>query len=167
MPSLNITSLNDSPQDTLPQGADAIFKDLALDFSLDSTGGNSALFGSSVKRDMKVDSDYKAISNSLINIFNTTPGEKILNPRFGVNLSRYLFEPVSEEIAGVIGDVILQGIELYEPRVSVTNIDIIADAEQHEYEINIHLGIAALEGRQFTFSGTLNSEGLSRSSTTT
>ena len=166
MPSLNVTSLNDSPQDTLPSEAGGIFKDISLDFSLDSTGGNKALFGSSVKRDMKVDTDYKAISNSLINIFNTTPGEKILNPRFGVNLARYLFEPVSEEIAGVIGDVILQGIELYEPRVTVTHIDIISDPEQHQYEINIHLGIVALEERQFTFSGTLNSEGLSRSATT-
>ena len=163
MPSLNVTALNDSPQDTLPQSSGSVFTDMSLDFSLDDVGGNKALFGSTVKRDMKVSTDYKAISNSLMNIFNTTPGEKILNPTFGVNLSRYLFEPVSEEIAGVIGDVILQGIEKYEPRVDVTKVDIIADPDDNSYEINIFLSIVALKG-SFTFTGNLDSKGLSTTS---
>ena len=164
MPSLNVTSLNDTPQDTLPNTDDAVFKDMSLPFSLDSTGGNKALFGSTIKKDMQVDLDYKAISNSLVNIFNTSPGQKILNPRFGVNLQKYLFETVTEEIAGVIGDVILQGIEAYEPRVSVTGIDVIADPDQSMYDISIYLNIIALQS-QHTWTGTLTDEGLSGGNT--
>lgn len=45
--------------------------------------------------------NLKAILNSLHNIFNWTPGERILNPEFGSKLHQLLYEgitPTTEEL---------------------------------------------------------------------
>jgi len=77
-------------------------------------------------KDLKVDYDEAAIRNSIVNIFNTTPGERFLIPRFGIDLRRYLFEPVSTDIAETIGDTVLRGLEDWEPRIRVENVTVIA-----------------------------------------
>ena len=77
-------------------------------------------------KDLKVDYDEAAIRNSIVNIFNTPPGERFLIPEFGINLKRYLFEAVSDDTAQLIGRTILNTIERWEPRVNVENVTVVA-----------------------------------------
>lgn len=73
-------------------------------------------------RDIMVDYDYKAIHNSIKNIFNTKKGQKLLNPEFGCSLEQYLFEAVSDARAKAIGDDIYAAINVFEPRVDIVKI---------------------------------------------
>tara|TARA_B110000495_G_scaffold155235_1_gene138526 strand:- start:3993 stop:4484 length:492 start_codon:yes stop_codon:yes gene_type:complete len=157
---LNIKSIKSANTGTVRKDSKVTYTDLSLDFSMESTGTGKQLFSNSTRKDLRMDEDYKAISNSLINIFNTSPGQKILSPAFGADLRYYLFEPITEQTAQIIGDVILKSIELYETRVSVENITVIAIPDQNEYQIEVYLLIPSLNNSKFTFNGNLTDKGV-------
>jgi phage baseplate assembly protein W len=77
-------------------------------------------------KDIKMSLDENAIKNSIINIFNTNPGERFLIPEFGINLKRYLFKSVTDDTARSIGETILAGLERWEPRIRIDNITVMA-----------------------------------------
>jgi len=149
---------------TLTQG-DSTYRDLALDFSMETLGASKKLFASNVQKDLNTNTDFKAIDNSISNIFNTAPGQKILNPAFGADLKRYLFQPVSEPTAKILGEVILKALQLYEPRVKVKNIDIKAFPDDNMYKIDIFCDIKSLSDKQYKFTGALTTRGLVSTST--
>ena len=72
---INITTLKPS-DDGLSNAKDgSIYTDLSLDFSLKSTNSSrKQLFSDNTSTDLQIDQDYRAITNSLLNIFNTAPG---------------------------------------------------------------------------------------------
>jgi phage baseplate assembly protein W len=158
--SLNGNNTGLTKQPSKDNTSNSTFVDLGLDFDMETTGGKSTSTTKSGKLDLKLDEDYKAISNSIVNIFNTSPGQKILNPSFGADLSRYLFSPITPETGQVIGNVILKALEMYEPRVNIDNIDIVADIDRQQYTINIYVKIISLENKDFKFKGTLSQSGL-------
>lgn len=159
---LNVTTLK--PKDTgntIPTGT-STYKDFSYEFRMESTGGSNKLYSEALSTDLGTSVDYKAISNSLTNIFNTSAGEKILNPAFGADLKRYLFEPIDETTATVLGNVIVKAIKLYEPRVTLKNVNVLARPDQNEYEINIYLAITSLKtNKDFTYTGILTETGVS------
>lgn len=95
-------------------------------------------------RDILVDNDIDAIKNSLSNLFSTVPGQKLLNPTYGLNLLQFLFEPVTNSTANMIGEAIVNGITKFEPRVSVVKVKVVGDAENNEYDITLIIKIPAL-----------------------
>ena len=88
-----------------------------------------------------------------------TPGEKILNPGFGVNLTQWLFNPISEFNAKEIGEAILAGIENFEPRVKLNNVNVMVDYEQSQYEIKLVLTIPSLSIINRGYDAILNQPG--------
>lgn len=92
-------------------------------------------------RDILVDNDLDAIRNSLSNLFSTVPGQKLLNPAYGLNLLQYLFEPVTTSTANTIGETILNGITRFEPRVTVDKVRVVGNAEANEYNITLILRV--------------------------
>jgi phage baseplate assembly protein W len=160
---LNIKSLKPRGDGTTLVDSKDTYADLALDFSMDSPGGSNQLFAKSTKKDLKRSTDYEAISNSFTNIFNTSPGQKILNPSFGSDLRYYLFQPVNEETGKLIGDVILKSIKLYEPRVKIKDIMVTARPDQNEYQIDIYCLIPSLQNKSFKYNGTLTDQGVTSS----
>lgn len=109
--------------------------------------------------DLQADFDIAAVRTSIINLFLTAPGEKILNPAYGMDLRVYLFEPVSVTIAGVISDVITTNVRIYEPRVQLTKLEVIPDPENQQYTINMFMNIPLLRVNQFIIKTHLNSQG--------
>lgn len=160
---LNIKSLKPRGDGTTLVDSRNTYADLALDFEMSSPGGSNQLFANNTKKDLKTNTDYEAISNSFTNIFNTSPGQKILSPNFGSDLRYYLFQPVNEETGKLIGDVILKSIKLYEPRVKVKDIFVVARPEENEYQIDIYCQIPALQNKDFKYQGTLTDQGVSSS----
>lgn len=100
-----------------------------------------------------------AVINSLKNILTTTPGEKLLNPLFGLDLRDYLFEVVSENKAFFLGNAIYNGITVQEPRISVDLVEVIAVIDEMEYIINLELSIPELQIYKLTLKGVLNIDG--------
>jgi phage baseplate assembly protein W len=135
------------------------YTDLKLDLEFNYTKNNELLKNKEIK-DLSIDYDYSAIRNSIFNLISTTPGQRILNPYFGVNLQRYLFSRVSETNASNIGNEILQAIIKFEPRVIVQNIDVAVDEVNQQYVVTLTLAIASIEtARSFRLVGTLSTTG--------
>lgn len=123
---------------------DYTFVDLHLDIE-EARVRQDGLENLAISNDIKVDWDERAIKNSLINIFNTIPGERFLIPRFGCNLYAYLFTQVTDFTAKIIGKTILNAIELWEPRVIVDKVEVIAKPDDHEYNITVKVIIMKLK----------------------
>jgi phage baseplate assembly protein W len=129
------------------------YSDLHLDLVEDKSTSDTVL------RDIKADYDLAAIKNSLTNIFNTTPGQKILNPVFGLSLMNFLFEPISEAVGTAIGNAIITGIQTFEPRVRVEKIYVEGQPDDNSYVITLIISIPSLNIKQINIVGTLNNGG--------
>lgn len=140
-----------------------VYVDLTLD--LQSNRINDEIIGpSNPSRDIAVSYDEFAIKNSLINIFNTSQGERFLIPLFGCNLNDYVFRPVTETIANSIGNSILRAIELWEPRVTVEKVFVNAKPDEHSYEITVYVIIPKLKIKT-NLTGILTQNGFRRINT--
>lgn len=120
-----------------------VYKDLSLDIGLEKTLKSG--FSKSVPgKDIQASLDAKAISNSLLNLFNTRPGQRFLFPEYGVDLLKYVFVQINETNGDAIGNAILHGIEKYEPRINVENIEITAIPDDNTYIIDVYYTIRIL-----------------------
>lgn len=72
-------------------------------------------------------SEVEDISESLVLLLSTRPGERVMRPDYGCNLEDMLFESVNESLLTYIKDLITKSILYYEPRIQVKKIDILTD----------------------------------------
>ena len=156
MPIINLDGLKrEQVEDTY------LYRDIQLDISDNNIQPDVGLFRPTTTTDIALSTDEAAIKNSLINIFSTMPGQKLLNPDFGLNLAQFLFQPVSPTMAFMIGNRILEGLQRYEPRVTVDNVNVFPDEEQSSYEIDLTLKIPKLSNSSMSFAGILKQPGFS------
>jgi phage baseplate assembly protein W len=156
------------------------YSDLRLDLKMQYTQQNQLLKQSEIK-DLALSYDYDAIKNSLFNLFTTIPGQKLLNPLFGLNLMKYVFEPCTRDTAELIGEEILYGITTFEPRVEVKKVKVVAltsaqiraadptapvdvrftaaNADFGQYDITLILNIPTIGQQSFQLVGLLNNSG--------
>ncbi len=144
MGSINLTNLAKSENKL--SSKPYTYVDLTLDLQPNYVN-NELIEGNRNYRDIKVSYDEFAIKNSLINIFNTTPGQRFLIPLFGSNLQAHLFEPVTEQRGTLIGKEIKRSIETWEPRVTIISIGVEGFPEEHEYRVDIVIQIENLKIR--------------------
>lgn len=109
--------------------------------------------------DLVLDYDLNAIKNSIKNIFNTSPGEKILNPEFGLDLKKFLFSPMSDLVAMDIAGVIRSKLTFFEPRIYLNYVNVYPMYDTSEYNIEISFSLPQLNTPALTMSGALNSIG--------
>lgn len=109
--------------------------------------------------DIFTDDNLNAIANSFVSILTTSPGNKILNPRFGVQLGNLLFLPVTSERGQSIGEGIVEALQKYEPRIITQGLQVIADPENNEYMINLRFKVPTFDGEVFTIKGKFNMSG--------
>ena len=117
-----------------------VFKDLHLDFGSASTFNKfeeKTLNGN----DVQVDYDLAAIFNSLRNIFNTKPGQRFLFPLYGLDLTQFLFEPITVENGRSIGERIVRAINQFEKRVELLECNVTPNEEDNTYEITINIKV--------------------------
>lgn len=89
--------------------------------------------------------DGDAVKQSLKNLFSFKPGEQILQPQFGNELYRYLYEPVISFTTEKIARTIKQMVERWEPRIQILDIPIEADEQQQCYYIQLNYFIPTLQ----------------------
>jgi len=123
------------------------YSDLHLDFS------------NPISKDLQADYDAAAIKNSIYSLFNTMPGQSLLNPLYGLDLTQYLFEPVNETNARNIGNAIVNGLSLYEPRVTVSNVNITLNLDEQTYYIDLNIIMPYLNNQAVNIPGTLSKTG--------
>lgn len=134
------------------------YADLHLDLELQQLVTNEAAKNAQ-QQDIVADYDLGAIRNSIVNLFLTSPGDKILNPEFGMDLRDYLFMPTSESVAGLINDTISRNINVFEPRVVLQRLNVVPDYDNQQYTINMTVVVPFLQNSTLNLSGTINSQG--------
>ena len=53
----------------------------------------------------------------------TSPGERVMEPNFGVGVKNYLFSMYSENVPAQLRSKIMEQVNIYLPIVSITSID--------------------------------------------
>lgn len=89
------------------------------------------------------------VKYNLINLILTDPGEKILNPTFGVGLRRYLFEPEIDE--DILQDIIQTQITRNIPYVTLNNVAIQNDPDKNTSYVTIDYSLINSETDTLTF----------------
>lgn len=132
--SLNLNILKSQANST--KYTNIVYRDLHLDIEKLYTN-NDELHKINEITDIVTDVNSKAIKNSIYNILSTMPGQKILNPEFGLNLTQWLFTNLSKTNASLIKFKITEQINRYEPRVTLTKVEVVPNYEEHQYDITI------------------------------
>ncbi len=74
-------------------------------------------------RGIRMLSDVKDIESSLEILLSTRPGERVLNPTYGCNMDRLIFENLDTSLKTFMADLITTAILYHEPRITVEKID--------------------------------------------
>lgn len=69
-------------------------------------------------------SNEKDIQQSLMILLGTTPGERIMHPRFGCGINKLVYEPISNSLFVKIKDLIENAILLFESRIQLNDVNI-------------------------------------------
>ena len=79
----------------------------------------------------------ESIKYNLINFFLTNQPERYLNPLFGGNLRRFIFEQISEGNIENLNQYLQESINDYFPNVVVEALDIIPQADNNQVDITL------------------------------
>jgi phage baseplate assembly protein W len=135
-----------------------LYKDVLFDLNPQYTY-NAQINKKERLRDIDALFDEEAVRNSVVNCFLTSPGQKILNPEFGVDLRDYLFDPISQFTTEFIKMVIEDKLPLMEPRISLQNVSVIANEEEQQYDVTLEIDIPSLNVYGLSLKGKLNNNG--------
>ena len=62
--------------------------------------------------------------DEVIQVVKTDRGSRVMLPNFGAGLSRFLFEPISEDLLEDMRDDIIETLETYLPEVEIISLDL-------------------------------------------
>ena len=83
------------------------------------------------------------IKSNLVNLLLTDIGERVMNPTFGCNLKRFIFEGISEDNLELLTNSLAESISIFVPEVTVNNIRVVPNTDYNtialyiDYIINI------------------------------
>jgi uncharacterized protein len=99
-------------------------------------------------RAVQMVSEEEDIRQSLFILISTAPGERLLNPAYGCDLQKMVFERITQASKGKINDLVRRAILLFEPRVNVTMVDTrIVSLEEGRIQITVEYTIITTNTR--------------------
>lgn len=72
------------------------------------------------------------IKSNLINLLLTDKGERIMNPEFGSDIKRALFESITDDLTELIKELITYSVDLFIPGITILSIEV---SEAIEYAV--------------------------------
>ena len=102
------------------------FKDLDLSFAIHP-----------IRKDVNIHKAEYAVINSVKNLILTNHYEKPFRPKIGSNIRKLLFENIDSIIAAQIERAVVETINNFEPRVSVSEITAIPDTDNNRYKLQL------------------------------
>jgi phage baseplate assembly protein W len=95
-------------------------------------------------------SDAADIGESLIILFSTTLGERVMQPEFGASLKEQLFEPLNPSTLTFIEDLLRTAIIYQEPRIEPEGLSIQLEPLEEEGGLQIEIN-ARIRGTNSRF----------------
>ena len=114
----------------------AVYADLDMKFTRNTSG------------DVTRDTDIDAVISSLSNIVATLQGGRRMLPEFAQDIWALLFDPMDEDTARILGERLLEAIDIWEDRVKVIRINIDPDWDSNQYNVSMEFRIKRLEEAQ-------------------
>ena len=86
------------------------------------------------------------VKSNLINLLLTSPGERLLNPNFGVGIRQYLFEQVIDK--KFLKNKITDGAQIYIPEIEIDDVfikreNLTTTPELHTVRISLYYKVLA------------------------
>lgn len=72
-----------------------------------------------------------AIKANLVNYFLTNKGERYLNPNFGSDIRKLLFDNIDQEKLEEIREIIIRDVDVYFPKVIPSKVEVVADPDRN------------------------------------
>lgn len=138
-----------------------LYKDLYLDLQTEYSN-QPGLLAPTDFNDARAIYDTESVMQSLYNIFNTVPGQKFLNPTFGLDLRGFLFNRATVRMGYVLGLELTRKIPQLEPRINVSSVDVTVIPDDLTYNIDIYFTIPSLQrvpSKTFNISVKFNANG--------
>lgn len=96
---------------------------------------------------VKMVSEEEDVLQSLQIILSTIPGERIMHPDFGCELSQFMFEEISQNLMTRIRGTIEDAILFYETRIDLESVEIYDTDEEGLLLISIDYKIRTTNSR--------------------
>jgi len=155
---IRITSIESDALTQKSLKRDFLYKDVTLDLRSE-VYLNRQLNKKEPLKDISALYDIEAVKNSVVTALTTSPGDKILTPKYGVDLRRYLFEPIDDFLLDIIKDDIESLLPVMEPRVEIVNVEIEGRADVNEIDITLQINVPSLNVYGLSIKSQLNSTG--------
>jgi phage baseplate assembly protein W len=134
------------------------YKDIEFDLK-PAISFNNQLNRNEYLKDVQAIFDIEAIQNSIQNCFLTAPGQKILDPTFGIDLRQRLFDPVDDFTADIIQNDIEVRLPRMEPRIDLRNVVVVGDEDAQQYNVSLQIDVPSLGIYGFSIKSVLATEG--------
>jgi phage baseplate assembly protein W len=77
------------------------------------------------------------IKSNLVNLLLTDIGERVMNPEFGCNLKKYIFEGITEANSELLVNNLANSIAIFIPEITVTNIIVTPNPDYNLIELTV------------------------------
>ena len=94
-----------------------------------------------VTNDVVVSKDASAIKQAIVNVLLTNKGERLMNPRYGSDIRRFLFEPLDYGTAFQIKGNIRDTLERFEPRINVLDIKCKLNFTDNGFDVELQYSV--------------------------
>jgi phage baseplate assembly protein W len=78
------------------------------------------------------------IKSNLVNLLLTEVGERVMNPTFGCNLKRFIFEGITDQNLESLKDSLLNSISFFIPEITIVSIEITPNIDYNLIDLNIN-----------------------------
>jgi phage baseplate assembly protein W len=109
-----------------PQRKEIVYKDLGLSF-----------IPHPVTKNVAVLKNEDAVKRAIRNLILTNQGEQFFNELYGGNITSLLFENFTPITVMEIKASVIDTVQVYEPRATVLDVDVIAYPDSNSIKINI------------------------------
>ena len=123
-------ALYDSTQTNESQRSSRIYKDLNLDFQVNTA-----------TKDIQKITDVESVKRAVRNLVNLNHYEKPFHPEIGSNLRAMLFENMTPQMNQLISKQIEQIITNYEPRARLVEVRTLPQIDRNAYAVTINFQV--------------------------
>lgn len=92
---------------------------------------------------------YVQAQQHVTSLVSTTPGERVMNPGYGVSLAALVFQPDSPALVQTIQRDVMDALSVYEPSIQVNSVSPVPgnDPSLGQAMVNVDFQIGALPGQ--------------------
>jgi len=78
------------------------------------------------------------IKSNLVNLLLTDVGERVMNPTFGCNLRRFIFEGITESNLSNLIISLSDSIRTFIPEITVTSIEVVPNTDYNTIDLSVN-----------------------------